>query len=304
MRVPADFDATRAIQWEASDPAASAWVVANAGAGKTHVLTQRVIRLLLAGADPAAILCLTFTKVAAAEMTRRIFGTLGQWATLPDAELSRAVLDVQGRPATRAELSRARRLFARALETPGGLKIQTIHAFCERLLHQFPFEANVPGQFAILDDTAAAALLGSARAEVMEKAVRDPQARLGRAMRFLAEHATDMQIGAGLDAVVAEREAIRRWIVMSASGSDFGGLDDALADLRDAFAPRTRRYGRGALRRDLRGGGLEPLGLRSRLPICWRVRRTATIAMRTLRFALSSRRPNLSRRRPRGSPSS
>ena len=197
MSAAADFDRTRAIQREASDPAASAWVVANAGSGKTHVLTQRVIRLLLAGADPAAILCLTFTKVAAAEMARRIFGTLGAWTTLPDAELARRDRRLQGRAPRRAEMRRARRLFARALETPGGLKIQTIHAFCERLLHQFPFEANVPGQFAILDDTAAAALIADGARRGDERAAAEPRSRLGRAMRYLAEHATDEQIGAG-----------------------------------------------------------------------------------------------------------
>ena len=92
-----DFDRTQDIQWRASNPAASAWVVANAGSGKTHVLTQRVIRLLLAGADPAAILCLTFTKVAAAEMAGRVFGMLGKWATLPDDRLRAEIHNLQGR---------------------------------------------------------------------------------------------------------------------------------------------------------------------------------------------------------------
>ena len=85
------------IQREASDPRASAWVIANAGSGKTHVLTQRVIRLMLAGADPATILCLTFTKIAAAEMARRVFETLGAWTTLGEAELAQAIEEVQGR---------------------------------------------------------------------------------------------------------------------------------------------------------------------------------------------------------------
>ncbi|MBA3516839.1 MAG: double-strand break repair helicase AddA, partial [Rhizobiales bacterium] len=216
----------------ASDPASSAWVIANAGSGKTHVLTQRVVRLLLAGVDPDAILCLTFTKVAAAEMSRRIFGHLGRWTMMPEAELHAAILDLQGRPATGPQLRQARRLFARALETPGGLKIQTIHAFCERLLHQFPFEANVPGQFAVLDDTSAAALIASARARVMAEAAREPEGRLGAAMRYLAENATDFAIREALDCVVAEREAIRRWIAMSAGDEGAGSIDDALADLR------------------------------------------------------------------------
>jgi ATP-dependent helicase/nuclease subunit A len=227
-----DLDRTRRIQWEASDPAASAWVVANAGAGKTHVLTQRVIRLLLAGSDPAAILCLTYTKVAAAEMARRIFGLLAGWTTLPEAELAAQIEEQQGRPPSRAEMIAARRLFARTLETPGGLKIQTIHAFCERLLHQFPFEANVPGQFAVLDDTAAAALVSEARDAVMQDAAAAPEGRLGRAMRYLAEHASDQQIAAALDAVIAERDALRRWTELSEGMGEGGAIDDALADLR------------------------------------------------------------------------
>ena len=233
------YDRTRAIQRRASEPRSSAWVVANAGSGKTHVLTQRVIRLLLAGTDPAAILCLTFTKIAAAEMSRRVFGTLGAWAMLTDAELERAITELQGRAPGPDEMRRARRLFACALETPGGLKIQTIHAFCERLLHQFPFEANVPGQFTILDDNASAALIASARAEVMNRAAAEPGTRLGRAMRHMAEHATDMQIGQALDALILERDSIRRWIELSAGEEAAGGIEGAIADLR-------RRLGLGA----------------------------------------------------------
>jgi ATP-dependent helicase/nuclease subunit A len=231
MTLVLDFDRTRRIQWDASDPGASAWVVANAGSGKTHVLSQRVLRLLLAGVDPATILCLTFTKIAAAEMARRIFGKLAAWTTLGDAELRAALLDLQGRPPSAEETRQARRLFARALETPGGLKIQTIHAFCESLLHQFPFEANVPGQFTVLDESASAALIEEARAAVLAEAAAGPATRLGAAMRYLAEHATDAQIAAALDSVIAEREAIRRWI-MGTSHGGAGSIDDALVDLR------------------------------------------------------------------------
>jgi ATP-dependent helicase/nuclease subunit A len=212
MTAAVDFNRTQRIQWEASDPASSAWVVANAGSGKTHVLTQRVVRLLLSGVDPAAILCLTFTKVAAAEMSRRIFEKLGRWTTAPREELARELAEAQGRPPSGAEIKAARQLFARALETPGGLKIQTIHAFCEKLLHQFPFEANVPGHFSVLDDTAAAALLAEARTHVLASAASDPESRLGEAVRYLAEHASDMQIDAALDAVLAERESLRSWM--------------------------------------------------------------------------------------------
>jgi ATP-dependent helicase/nuclease subunit A len=222
------LDRTNANQRAVSDPLSSAWVVANAGSGKTHVLTQRVIRLLLAGADPAAILCLTFTKIAAAEMAGRVFGTLGEWAMLPETALREAIATLQGRPPTAEEMRDARRLFARALETPGGLKIQTIHAFCERLLHQFPFEANVPGQFSVLDDNASAALLEAARAEIMNRVAAEPASGLATAMRRLAEIATDQGISQALDALIAKRHDLRRWSDLSASAY----IQELILDLR------------------------------------------------------------------------
>jgi ATP-dependent helicase/nuclease subunit A len=135
-------------------------------------------------------------------------------------------------PPTAAQLRQARRLFAKALETPGGLKIQTIHAFCERLLHAFPFEANVPGQFQVMDDSAAAAALAAARDQVMDAAASAPASQLGRAVRALAERTADQQIGEALDAVIAKRDALRRWIENAAPAAEAGSIDDALADLR------------------------------------------------------------------------
>ena len=175
-------------QRTASDPGLSAWVSANAGSGKTTVLTRRVIRLLLAGVAPQAILCLTFTKAAAANMQNRIFATLGVWTALSDPGLADAIREITGVTPDAPALVRARRLFAAAIETPGGLKILTIHAFCERVLHLFPFEANVPAQFAVLDDRAAAELLDAARAAVLFEANLQPQSEVGLAMAaILAE---------------------------------------------------------------------------------------------------------------------
>ena len=122
--IPAD---TLDAQARASHPDHSAWVSANAGSGKTFVLARRVIRLLLAGTEPSRILCLTFTKAAAAEMSNRVFAELGSWTELSDAELAAKLFELEGTRPTEASLQLARRLFARALETPGGLKIQTIH---------------------------------------------------------------------------------------------------------------------------------------------------------------------------------
>ena len=164
----------RAQQRSASDPATSAWVSANAGSGKTHVLAQRVLRLLLAGVAPSGILCLTFTKTAAANMAAKVFETLAAWTGLDDAALASAIVDLGDPAPDPAGLAFARRLFARAIETPGGLKIQTIHAFCERLLHLFPFEANVPAGFRVADDREAGLLLDEARAGAFADAFKTP----------------------------------------------------------------------------------------------------------------------------------
>jgi len=124
--------------------AAIAWVGASAGSGKTKVLTDRVLRLLLTpGQSPQRILCLTFTKAAAATMAIRVFERLGQWVALDDERLRTELVKLDGEAPDAERLRLARRLFARAVETPGGLKIETIHAFCERILHMAPFEANV-----------------------------------------------------------------------------------------------------------------------------------------------------------------
>ena len=149
-------------QERASDPAAHAALSASAGTGKTQVLTARVLRLLLGGVDPGAILCLTFTKAGAAEMANRIAARLAAWVRMPDADL-RKELFALGEDNSPLKLDHARRLFARVLEAPGGLRIQTIHAFCERLLHLFPFEANVPARFAVADELRTGELMAAAK---------------------------------------------------------------------------------------------------------------------------------------------
>jgi ATP-dependent helicase/nuclease subunit A len=201
----------------ASDPERSAWVSANAGSGKTHVLTQRVIRLLLAGARPSAILCLTYTKAAASEMSNRVFDRLAGWATLSDAELQARIAEIEGKEPDRFKLAEARRLFAKALETPGGLKIQTIHAFCEALLHQFPLEANVAGHFSVLDDRAAAALLEDARRALLT-------AKDDRMLADTIDYVLDLGDESGLQTllgdIVTNRNAIRRFMAEAQQEGD------------------------------------------------------------------------------------
>ncbi|QXX74896.1 double-strand break repair helicase AddA [Methylovirgula sp. HY1] len=174
MSAPREIPAPiRARQLKASDPKKSVWVSANAGSGKTHVLAQRVLRLLLADVPPAKILCLTFTKAAAANMATKVFATLAKWTDIDDAALAASIEAIGAGPATSAQLIFARRLFARTVETPGGLKIHTIHAFCERLLHLFPFEANVPGRFEVLEDLGQAELLTAAKRMALASAESD-----------------------------------------------------------------------------------------------------------------------------------
>lgn len=156
-----DFEQTRKIQARAINPRSSAWVSANAGSGKTYILTRRVIRLLIeqallggGKASPEKILCITFTKAAAAEMEQRLYDELGKLSLCDDQALAAAVeaLGVQG--IGEDGLRRVRTLFAQALETPGGLKIQTIHSFCERILRRFPVEAGLPPGFKVAEEDA------------------------------------------------------------------------------------------------------------------------------------------------------
>jgi len=193
----------------ATDPGVSAWVSANAGAGKTHVLTDRVTRLLLDGAYPARILCLTYTKAAAAEMSSRLFARLGEWALLADDTL-REKLTAIGAGAPDADTLRlARRLFAQALETPGGLKIQTIHSFCQMVLSRFPVEAGVSPRFTVLDERSAAELMRAARHAVLERAgAGEPP--LKDAVAVLAARAADGRFGEILDLAIGQSDRLRR----------------------------------------------------------------------------------------------
>src|ERR1700686_855045 len=185
-------------QREASDPSLSAWVSANAGSGKTYVLAQRVIRLLLGGTPPGKILCLTFTKAAAANMATSVFDRLGQWTALSDDALDAAIHAMTRQWPQREQCAAARRLFAQALEAPGGLKVQTIHAFCTRLLQQFPFEANVPARFAVLDEASETQLLDQLTFDALLEGAATPDSALGRALATVIASASDQSFRDGL----------------------------------------------------------------------------------------------------------
>ena len=189
-------------QVQAADPTASTWLSANAGSGKTKVLIDRVARLLLSGVKPQHILCLTYTKAAAAEMQNRLFKRLGAWAMMPNEALLRELQALGDSHATPKHLPLARQLFAAAIDTPGGLRIQTIHSFCAMLLRRFPLEAGVSPQFVELDD------------------------RAGRLLRDAIVQ--DMADILAPDAIAAVARAY--------TGEDFAKLMDQTSRLKSAFA--------------------------------------------------------------------
>lgn len=171
MTGPSNVLSPQEAQRIAADPKLNVFVTANAGSGKTKTLIDRVARLLLTGSPPAQILCVTYTKAAAAEMQRRLFEVLGTWSVARDDTLVETLTELVGAPPDGVDLSRARKLFAQALETPGGLKIQTIHAFCEQLLRRFPIEAEVSPRFKVMDDVEASLIVTEARADVARLAL-------------------------------------------------------------------------------------------------------------------------------------
>ncbi len=225
-------------QNEAARPDASTWLSANAGSGKTRVLTDRVARLLLSGVAPQNILCLTYTKAAASEMQNRLFRRLGSWSMKRDIDLSSELwrLGVEDvRDPTR--LASARRLFARAIETPGGLRIQTIHSFCASLLRRFPLEAGVTPGFREMDDRTSALLCE----QVLDELADGPDVAV---VDELAEHCTESDVGGLLRTVLSRRnsfgeahslEDILDWFDLpagydetSALGETFDGGEKAL----------------------------------------------------------------------------
>ena len=203
----------RDLQRAVADPDVSAWVAANAGSGKTHVLAQRVINLLLKGVEPEKILCITFTKAAAANMAKRVFDTLAQWTTLDDAALDGAIRARSSLAPDAERRARARRLFARALETPGGLKVHTIHAFCTQLLHRFPFEANITARFTVLDETEQTQTLEQLTLHVLLDGARQPDSALGRALAVAIMAAADQTFRDVVRGAIGRRDVISRWVI-------------------------------------------------------------------------------------------
>jgi ATP-dependent helicase/nuclease subunit A len=199
--LPQEADANQA---RASDPDASAWVSANAGTGKTEVLIKRVLRLLIAGSKPECILCLTYTKTAAAEMQNRLLEDLGRWATAPDDKLREELRALMRRAPGEDDIRTARRLFARVLEARGGLKIHTIHGFCERLLQRFPLEAQVTPHFKVLDERGQAEIRRQAFDATIARAAGERDSTLGNALAKVIALTSEDQFRKVVDTVLGK----------------------------------------------------------------------------------------------------
>ena len=218
-------DGASSQQHEASEPAASAFVMANAGTGKTHLLVGRVIRLMLDGVEPERILCLTYTRAAAAEMSTRLFETLSGFIAMDGEKLITTIHDKIGHAEFKPDqLDLARRLFTRALETPGGLKVQTIHAFCERLLQRFPVEAGIMPGFSVLDEPAERELLAQARREVLGNA----DAKLATQVATVLNYTSEMTFDRLLLELLGKRKGLL----------DSFGSDNAFSQLHDGLNAR------------------------------------------------------------------
>ena len=206
-------------QRRAANPASSVWVSASAGTGKTKVLTDRVLSLLLAGTPPHKVLCLTFTRAAAAEMANRINKSLAHWAVAEIEKLQESLETLTGAPPDDVAMRRARTLFADVLETPGGLKIQTIHAFCESLLGRFPLEADLEPHFQLMDERTAREAQAEARDRVLTRARIGGDDLLAAALAEVTAHINEQDFLDLMNGLSSSRGAIRDLI------GRFGGIE-------------------------------------------------------------------------------
>jgi ATP-dependent helicase/nuclease subunit A len=221
----------------AADPSVSAWVRANAGTGKTYVLVQRILRLLLTGANPRSILCLTFTKNAAAEMEARVLEKLGEWAVAGDEDLKARLASLLDHTASQSETALARCLFATVIDAPGGLAIMTIHGFCERVLRRYSLEANVPPGFAVLTEEEARDALQEACAGAFALA---PEGLLRDALTCAVAHANEGQFSGVLQAMLAKRSAVTHLFSVTAEENPFPAIEARLRQLFNLASGDTR----------------------------------------------------------------
>src|SRR5215469_12470400 len=197
------------LQRDATAVDCSVWVAASAGTGKTKVLPDRVLALMLAGSTPASILCLTFTKAAAAEMANRLNDRLSRWTTVADGALAQDLVALTGEMPDAATCRQARRLFARVLDAPGGMRIDTMHAFCQSLLRRFPLEAGVAPHFEVMDERSAREALFVAREAVLSAARAGDDAELAAALSEVTRHVSEQRFDEMMELLALERARLR-----------------------------------------------------------------------------------------------
>lgn len=208
------------VQSRAAHPQRSIWVGASAGTGKTKVLIDRVLRLMLPRVDaggivapataPSRILCLTFTKTAAAEMSNRIYAVLGKWSVMDDAALHAVLEELTGLPPAAEMMAAARRLFAQVLDAPGGLKIMTIHSFCQSVLKRFPVEAGLAPHFVMMDELTAQDMLTGCLHALIADARQGGNATLAAAFRQLSLRLNAQDMTDALQKMMGQRARLAR----------------------------------------------------------------------------------------------
>jgi ATP-dependent helicase/nuclease subunit A len=228
-------------QRAASDPLASVWVNASAGSGKTKVLTDRVTRLLLSGVRPEKILCLTYTRAGAAEMANRVTGILSKWAVCEDAELDNDLDKLQNEPPTSKQRVEARRLFARVLSCPGGLRIRTIHSFCQEILSRFPIEAGLPPHFALIDEQEVDVLNNEVLDDLLREAAAQPEQKLAQALNILIAAQGETGFIKMLQEVMHARGRIEAAIAAAGSEKNLINQTRNLLQLEPEDTPKTVR---------------------------------------------------------------
>lgn len=226
------------VQAQAIRPDQSVWLTAHAGTGKTRVLIDRILRLLVQGEAPSGILAITFTNAAAAEMQLRLRDAAKEWAQMPDATLETA-LKCLGCAASPEELTRARGLFLTLLEASPPLQILTIHGFCQRLLSRYPVEAGLSTPPNVIDDRQRLELLNQARAHLFEMvAASGADSQLSQAVRHMMESLGDESVRSVIDAMIGKSHALfPAWMSEHGQTRYANALADALPDcLRDDAA--------------------------------------------------------------------
>lgn len=220
------------LQNTASNPMHNVWVGASAGTGKTKVLTDRVLRLLLPqegeaeGANPENILCITFTKAGASEMIARVMGVLSNWAVCRESKLDETLENLLGQAPTINQRRVARQLFATVIDLPNGLNITTIHAFCQSLLGRFTLEANLPANFSVMDDAQSRQLISHSKNTLLKDFLNgDLSANLSDALSIIAVHKNANQLDSLIQSIVSDRQKILKFV------RDHGDVENAIASI-------------------------------------------------------------------------